>query len=363
MYTILVTGSAGFIGANLMLRLLESPEPLKLVGLDNLNDYYDPSLKEARLRQIEDAVIPVLTRNLNAIDYRFVRGDLTNAALLDRLFAEHRFDTVVNLAAQVGVRYSLENPHAYVDSNVTGFLNVLEACRKYEVKHLVFASSSSVYGINAKVPYAETDRTDQPVSPYAATKKCDELLAHVYSQTYGLPVTGLRFFTVYGPWGRPDMAPMLFAKAICAGEPINVFNNGDMLRDFTYVDDVVEGIIRVINRHPRLDDRHSRLDRESQCPDRESYAIYNIGGSNPVKLTEFIAALEAALGRKAVQRFLPMQPGDVPVTYADTSALERDFGFTPRTPLQEGLRKFAEWYKNYYVIPGLTGNLKNLMNN
>lgn len=321
MKSILVTGAAGFIGANLVLRLLESREPVCIVGLDNLNDYYDPALKEARLSQIEERATG---------KFQFVRGDITDAASLERIFAEHRFDTVVNLAAQVGVRYSLQNPHAYVQTNVVGFLNILEACRKYEVKHLVFASSSSVYGINAKVPYAETDRTDQPVSTYAATKKCDELLAHVYSQTYGLPITGLRFFTVYGPWGRPDMAPMLFAKAICAGEPINVFNGGDMLRDFTYVDDIVEGIVRVMGETPK------------------GYSLYNIGGSNPVKLTDFIAALEEALGRKAVQHFLPMQPGDVPTTYADATALERDFGFTPRITLREGLRKFAEWYKTYY---------------
>lgn len=321
MQSILVTGAAGFIGANLVLRLLESREPVCVVGLDNLNDYYDPALKEARLSLIAEHAKG---------NFQLVRGDITDAASLEHLFAEHHFDTVVNLAAQVGVRYSLENPHAYVQSNVVGFLNVLEACRKYEVKHLVFASSSSVYGINAKVPYAESDPTDQPVSPYAATKKCDELLAHVYSQTYGLHVTGLRFFTVYGPWGRPDMAPMLFAKSICAGEPINVFNGGEMLRDFTYIDDIVEGIVRVMGKTPA------------------AYAIYNIGGSNPVKLTEFIAALEDALGLKAVQRSLPMQPGDVPTTYADASALERDFGFTPRIPLREGLRKFAEWYKAYY---------------
>ena len=350
--TILVTGCAGFIGANLMLRLLESREPLRLVGIDNLNDYYDPALKEARLRQIEDAVIPGLTGNL----YQFVRGDITDAALLDRLFAEHRFDIVVNLAAQVGTRNSLAHPHAYVESNVTGFLNILEACRKYEVKHLVFASSSSVYGLNEKAPFAESDPTDRPVSPYAATKKCDELLAHVYSQTYGLHVTGLRFFTVYGPWGRPDMAPMLFAKAICAGEPINVFNGGEMLRDFTYVDDIVEGIVRVMGC-PSDGLRGSGVSSQGQekwpwaktPPAAEpAYAIYNIGGSHPVKLTEFIAALEEALGHKAVQRFLPMQPGDVPATCADTSALERDFGFAPRTPLQEGLRRFADWYKQYY---------------
>lgn len=323
MKSILVTGAAGFIGANLVLRLLESREPVCIVGLDNMNDYYDPALKEARLSQIEERA----TGN-----FQFVRGDITDAASLERIFAEHRFDTVVNLAAQVGVRYSLQNPHTYVQTNVVGFLNILEACRKYEVKHLVFASSSSVYGINAKVPYAETDRTDQPVSTYAATKKCDELLAHVYRQTYGLPITGLRFFTVYGPWGRPDMAPMLFAKAICAGEPINVFNGGDMLRDFTYVDDIVEGIVRVMGETPK------------------GYALYNIGGSNPVKLTDFIVALEEALGRKAVQHFLPMQPGDVPTTYADATALERDFGFTPRITLREGLRKFAEWYKAYYQL-------------
>ena len=339
--TILVTGCAGFIGANLMLRLLESREPLRLVGIDNLNDYYDPALKEARLRVIE-----AKAGDHPEHAYMFLRGDLLDSSLLERLFTEHRFDIVINLAAQVGARNSLERPQAYVDSNVMGFLNVLEVCRKYEVKHLVFASSSSVYGLNEKAPFAESDPTDRPVSPYAATKKCDELLAHVYSQTYGLRVTGLRFFTVYGPWGRPDMAPMLFAKAICAGEPINVFNNGDLMRDFTYIDDIVEGIVRVMGKTPD----QVRGDETSRHagPDPASYAIYNIGGSNPVKLTEFIAALEEALGRKALQRFLPMQPGDVPATYADTSALERDFGFTPKITLREGLRKFAEWYKAYY---------------
>ena len=316
---ILVTGAAGFIGAHLVSRLLDSQEPPVVVGLDNLNDYYDPALKQARLKLTEGA--------------RFVRGDLADVALLDRLFSEYQFDTVVNLAAQVGTRNSLLHPQAYVESNISGFLNVLEACRKYRVQHLVFASSSSVYGLNEKAPFAECDPTDRPVSPYAATKKCDELLAHVYSLTYGLRVTGLRFFTVYGPWGRPDMAPMLFAKAICAGEPIEVFNGGEMLRDFTYVDDVVEGIVRVL--------RGSGV---------STYDIYNIGAGHPVKLMDFISELELALGRTAVKRYLPMQPGDVPATFADTSALERDFGFKPQVTLREGLRKFAEWYKVYYQI-------------
>ena len=360
MKSILVTGSAGFIGTNLVLRLLEGQEPVKIVGLDNLNDYYDPSLKEYRLSVILSKAKDLEAKGL-PIEYQFVKGSIADRELLDRLFAEHHFDIVVNLAAQVGARNSLEQPQAYVDSNVTGFLNVLEACRHsichserseesdYKgVRHLVFASSSSVYGLNEKAPFAESDPTDRPVSVYAATKKCDELLAHVYSQTYGLHVTGLRFFTVYGPWGRPDMAPMLFAKAICAGEPINVFNNGDLMRDFTYIDDIVEGIVRVMGRHAGPEERHSRLDRESHCPDPASYAIYNIGGSHPVKLTDFIAALEEALGRKAIQRPMPMQPGDVPSTYADTSALERDFGFTPKISLREGLRRFAEWYKEYY---------------
>ena len=348
MKSILVTGSAGFIGANLVARLLDRQEVTSIVGIDNLNDYYDPALKEARLRVIE-----AKAGDHPEHTYMFLRGDLLDSSLLERLFTEHQFDIVVNLAAQVGARNSLERPQAYVDSNVTGFLNVLEACRKYEVKHLVFASSSSVYGLNEKAPFAESDPTDRPVSPYAATKKCDELLAHVYSQTYGLRATGLRFFTVYGPWGRPDMAPMLFAKAICAGEPINVFNNGDLMRDFTYIDDIVEGIVRVIGKTPdqvRGDETAVRADGvfRHAGPDPASYAIYNIGGSHPVKLTEFIAALEEALGYKAVQRFLPMQLGDVPATFADTSALERDFGFTPRITLREGLRKFAEWYKAYY---------------
>ena len=348
--TILVTGSAGFIGAHLVLRLLESEEPLRIVGLDNLNGYYDPALKEYRLRKIEEKA----WRHPEHA-YVFVKGDMADRELVNSLFEENRFDIVVNLAAQVGARNSLEQPQAYVDSNVTGFLNILEACRKYDVKHLVFASSSSVYGLNEKAPFAESDPTDRSVSPYAATKKCDELLAHVYSQTYGLRVTGLRFFTVYGPWGRPDMAPMLFAKAICAGDPINVFNGGEMLRDFTYVDDIVEGIVRVMDcplgglRCSGVRPAREKCSRLRTPPAASpSYAIYNIGGSHPVKLTEFIAALEEALGRKAVQRLLPMQPGDVPATYADTAALERNFGFTPRITLREGLRKFAEWYKEYY---------------
>ena len=340
MKSVLVTGSAGFIGAHLVWRLLESQEPLRVVGLDNLNGYYDVSLKEARLH---------LTTAGPGISYEFVRGDITDAALLDRLFAQHHFDTVVNLAAQVGARNSVENPHAYVESNVTGFLNVLEACRRHGVEHLVFASSSSVYGLNQKAPFAEGDPTDRPVSPYAATKKCDELLAHVYSHTYGLRVTGLRFFTVYGPWGRPDMAPMLFARAICAGQPISVFNGGDMLRDFTYIDDIVEGIVRVMRRSAPV-----AGDAVPAARQAAPFALYNIGGSHPVSLTEFIAALEEALGRKAVQRPLPMQAGDVPATYADTTALERDFGFTPRAPLREGLRHFADWYKSYYAIDETT---------
>ena len=359
MKTILVTGSAGFIGANLVLRLLESKEPVSIVGLDNLNNYYDPSLKEYRLRLIEQKfaaakadrtpLIPGSTRNLK---YRFVKGDLADKALIDKLFAEEKFDIVVNLAAQAGVRYSIENPDAYIQSNMIGFYNILEACRHNPVKHLVYASSSSVYGGNKKVPFSSDDRVDNPVSLYAATKKSNELFAHCYSKLYNIPSTGLRFFTVYGPAGRPDMAYFGFTNKLLRGETIQIYNYGNCRRDFTYVDDIVEGIVRVMANPPE------KRNGEDGLP-IPPYAVYNIGGGQPENLLDFVNILQEELVRAGVlpqdydfeahKQLVPMQPGDVPTTYADASALERDFGFTPKIPLREGLRRFAEWYKAYYV--------------
>ena len=309
---VLVTGAAGFIGFHLVQRLLGRGD--EVVGLDNLSDYYSVALKEARLAQVRSD------------RFRFVRMDLADRAALPALFAAERFDAVVNLAAQAGVRYSVENPWAYVDSNVVGFLNVLECCRHYPVRHLVYASSSSVYGGNEKTPFSEEDRVDDPVSLYAATKKSDELMAGCYAHLYGIPATGLRLFTVYGPWGRPDMSPMLFASAILAGQPIKVFNHGDMLRDFTYVDDIVEGMVRVLDRVP------------------QKHEVFNIGCSNPVRLMDFISELERALGREAEKIMLPMQPGDVYQTYADTTKLERELGYKPRVMLREGVDRFVAWY-------------------
>jgi UDP-glucuronate 4-epimerase len=309
---VLVTGAAGFIGFHLVQRLLGRGD--EVVGLDNLSDYYSVALKEARLAQVRSG------------RFRFVRMDLADREALPALFAAERFDAVVNLAAQAGVRYSVENPWAYVDSNVVGFLNVLECCRHYPVRHLVYASSSSVYGGNEKTPFSEEDRVDDPVSLYAATKKSDELMAGCYAHLYGLKVTGLRLFTVYGPWGRPDMSPMLFASAILAGRPVKVFNHGDMLRDFTYVDDIVEGMVRVLDRVP------------------QKHEVYNIGCSNPVRLMDFISELERALGREAEKIMLPMQPGDVYQTYADTTKLERELGYKPGVMLREGVDRFVAWY-------------------
>ncbi len=309
---VLVTGAAGFIGFHLVQRLLGRGD--EVVGLDNLSDYYSVALKAARLAQVRSD------------RFRFVRMDLADREALPALFAAERFDAVVNLAAQAGVRYSVENPWAYVDSNVVGFLNVLECCRHYPVRHLVYASSSSVYGGNEKTPFSEEDRVDDPVSLYAATKKSDELMAGCYAPLYGIPATGLRLFTVYGPWGRPDMSPMLFASAILAGQPIKVFNHGDMLRDFTYVDDIVEGMVRVLDRVP------------------QKHEVFNIGCSNPVRLMDFISELERALGREAEKIMLPMQPGDVYQTYADTTKLERELGYKPRVMLREGVDRFVAWY-------------------
>ena len=314
---ILVTGAAGFIGSRLAYELKRRGDVV--VGVDNFNDYYPVSLKEARVREFGLEV-----RNL----------DIADKAALDGLFAPESFDVVVNMAAQAGVRYSISNPYAYLQSNLVGFLNVLEACRNYGVGHLVFASSSSVYGLNAKVPYSEDDKVDNPVSLYAATKKSDELMAHAYCKLYGISMTGLRYFTVYGPWGRPDMAPMLFAAAISRGEPIKVFNHGDMIRDFTYIDDIVEGTIQCIDYQPEADEKGLK------------YRLYNIGCSKPVKLMDFISEMEQAMGKKAIIEFLPMQPGDVYQTNADTSKLEKDLGYKPKVMLHEGIARFVEWYQS-----------------
>ena len=345
--TILVTGSAGFIGSNLVMRLLGDMDGGTVVGLDNLNDYYDVSLKEYRLRKLEERAAPASVKAA----YRFVKGSIADRALVDKLFAEYRFDIVVNLAAQAGVRYSIENPDVYIESNVIGFYNILEACRRHPVEHLVYASSSSVYGGNKKVPFAVEDRVDNPVSLYAATKKSNELFAHCYSKLYDIPTTGLRFFTVYGPAGRPDMAYFGFTNKLLAGKKIQIYNYGNCRRDFTYVDDIVEGIVRVMAGAPE------RRKGEDGLP-VPPYAVYNIGGGQPENLLDFVQTLQEELLRAGVlppdydfeahKELVPMQPGDVPTTYADATALERDFGFTPRITLREGLRRFAQWYKEYY---------------
>ena len=335
MSRIVVTGAAGFIGMHVTRKLLAQGH--EVAGLDNLNDYYDVKLKEARLAQLAG----------NGA-FRLSRISLQDTERVAAFFEASKPELVVHLAAQAGVRYSLVNPRAYVDSNVVGFLNVLEACRAHDVKHLVFASSSSVYGGNTRVPFSVNHMVDHPVSLYAATKKANELMAHTYSHVYGLPVTGLRYFTVYGPWGRPDMAPTLFALAIAEGRPIDVFNHGNMRRDFTYVDDIAEGTVRVLMRAPSPDPGWSDLDGHpgsSSAP----YRIYNIGNQAPVELMEFIRLMEAAIGRKARMNFLPMQQGDVPATFADVADLERDFGFKPRTTIEEGVARFVEWVKEYYV--------------
>ena len=346
---ILVTGTAGFIGFYLAKRLLEDGH--EVVGLDCINDYYDVRLKYGRLREtgIEESDVEYgrEVRSSKYPGYRFVKLDLTDGERLDALLGRERFDVVVNLAAQAGVRYSLENPRAYVDSNIVGFLNVLEGCRHHGVGHLVYASSSSVYGLNANVPFKEDSGIAHPVSLYAATKKGNELMAHVYSHLFGIPTTGLRFFTVYGPWGRPDMSPHLFTSAILEGRPIKVFNHGDMLRDFTYIDDIIEGVVRVIHHVPEPDGTW-RAEEPNPASSCAPYRVYNIGNSSPVRLLDFIEALEKACGREAVKEYLPMQPGDVYQTNADVTRLERDMGYKPSMPLEEGVRRFVEWYKEYY---------------
>ena len=342
---ILVTGGAGFIGSNLIKRLFEDTKNATIVNLDNLNNYYDVSLKEYRLDLLRQK-----SEQLH-VDYSFVKGDLADKTLIDKLFAQYKFDVVVNLAAQAGVRYSIENPDAYIQSNMIGFYNILEACRHNPVEHLVYASSSSVYGGNKKVPFAVEDRVDNPVSLYAATKKSNELFAHCYSKLYNIPTTGLRFFTVYGPAGRPDMAYFGFTNKLLKGQTIQIYNYGNCRRDFTYVDDIVEGIVRVMQGAPE------RKNGEDGLP-VPPYAVYNIGGGQPENLLDFVNILQEELLRAGVlpkdydfeshKQLVPMQPGDVPTTYADATALERDFGFTPKITLREGLRQFAEWYKAYY---------------
>jgi len=331
---ILVTGAAGFIGFHLSQRLLDQGH--SVTGLDNLNDYYDVQLKQDRLNILKD---------FDA--FSFHRLDLADRQGMGEIFAKNRFDRVVNLAAQAGVRYSLTDPHAYLESNINGFLNILEGCRHGRIPHLVFASSSSVYGLNTNMPFSVHDNVDHPISLYAATKKANELMAHSYSYLYGLPATGLRFFTVYGPWGRPDMALFLFTEAIIKGQPIQVFNNGNMSRDFTYIDDIIEGVVRVMDRVPEPDS-----DWTGQAPDPGSspapYRLYNIGNHNSVPLMEFIAAIEDALGKKADKEFLPMQPGDVPASFAEVEDLIQAVGFKPDTPIGAGVNKFVEWYKGYY---------------
>ena len=349
---VLVTGAAGFIGSNLVERLLATESPIEIVGLDSVNDYYDVSIKEYRLERLER-----LAAEHPESKWVFVKGNLADKALIDRLFEENDFEVVVNLAAQAGVRYSITNPDAYIESNLIGFYNILEACRhsydggKRGVQHLVYASSSSVYGSNKKVPYSTDDKVDNPVSLYAATKKSNELMAHAYSKLYNIPSTGLRFFTVYGPAGRPDMAYFGFTNKLLKGEKIQIFNYGNCKRDFTYVDDIVEGVQRVMHKAP---ERHTGEDGLPEPP----YAVYNIGNSNPENLLDFVQILQEELLRAGVlpadydfeahKELVAMQPGDVPVTFADTSALERDFGFKPHTPLRTGLRHFAEWYKEFY---------------
>ncbi len=334
--TVLVTGAAGFIGFHVAQRLLS--EGSKVVGLDSVNDYYDPALKQARL--------DVLRRNA---DFSFVKLDLADRTATQSLFEQHRFPAVVHLAAQAGVRYSVEHPHAYVDANIEGFLNVLEGCRHNACQHLVFASSSSVYGANTKLPFAVSDNVDHPISLYAASKKANELMAHAYSHLYGIPTTGLRFFTVYGPWGRPDMAMFIFARAILAGKPIRLFNHGKMRRDFTYVDDVSKAIVRLLDHPPKGDP-----DWNGREPDPATSAapwrIYNIGNSRPEELTYVISLLEKEFGRTAVKEMLPMQPGDVEATYADVADLERDIGFRPATSIEDGIAQFAKWYRDFHRI-------------
>ena len=348
---ILVTGTAGFIGFHLAQRLLERGD--EVVGIDSINDYYDTGLKYGRLSETgvpwEKIRYGSPVHSSTHANHTFIQLKLEDRDALLNLFKQHRFDCVCHLAAQAGVRYSLTNPHAYIDSNITGFINILEACRHNPVGHLTYASSSSVYGLNQSMPFSTHHTVDHPVSLYAASKKANELMAHCYSHLYGIPTTGLRFFTVYGPWGRPDMALFLFTKAILEGRPIDVFNNGRMQRDFTYVDDIVEGVVRIIDRPPQ-----GNAGWDSANPDPSSstapYKVYNIGNSSPVRLLDFIEALEGELGKKAQKNMLPLQPGDVEATWADVDDLMADTGYRPATPVKEGIRRFVAWYKNFYKV-------------
>lgn len=330
---ILVTGAAGFIGFHLIKALLD--KKCSIVGIDNINDYYDPDLKKNRLKLLEEK--PYIG------DFKFIKLDLADREAIANLFADNNFDIVVNLGAQAGVRYSIENPNAYIDSNIVGFVNILEGCRHHHIKHLVYASSSSVYGMNIKQPFSTKDIVDYPISLYAATKKSNELMAHTYSHLYNIPTTGLRFFTVYGPYGRPDMAYFSFTKKILNGDSIDVFNNGEMQRDFTYIDDIVEGIIRIIDKVPAI---QSSDVSTAEAP----YKVYNVGNNQPVTLRRFINAIEDACGRKAKETLLPMQAGDVPITYANVDELIDDIDFKPDTTIEEGISKFVKWYKEYYSI-------------
>ena len=345
--TIFVTGAAGFIGSNLVKRLFKDVKGATIVGIDNMNDYYDVALKEFRLKELET----MANSKLSIVNYKFIKGDIADMATIDGIFQEYKPQVVVNLAAQAGVRYSITNPDAYIQSNLIGFYNILEACRNWPVEHLVYASSSSVYGSNKKVPYSTDDKVDNPVSLYAATKKSNELMAHAYSKLYNIPSTGLRFFTVYGPAGRPDMAYFGFTNKLRRGETIQIFNYGNCMRDFTYVDDIVEGVVRIMQGAPE------KKQGEDGLP-LPPYAVYNIGNNQPENLLNFVDILQQELIRAKVlpedydfeahKKLVPMQPGDVPTTYADTSALERDYGFKPSTSLRDGLRAFAEWYKEFY---------------
>lgn len=333
---VLVTGAAGFIGYHLSEALLARGD--QVIGLDNLNDYYDVNLKLARLGKLKQQS-----------GFEFIRADLADRAAIEQVFLDHNFDRVVNLAAQAGVRYSIENPRAYIDSNIVGFLNILEGCRHGKVAHLSYASSSSVYGANTKQPFSEHDNIDHPVSLYAASKKSNELMAHTYSSLYQLPTTGLRFFTVYGPWGRPDMALFIFTKGILEGKPINIFNNGEMIRDFTYIDDIVEGVVRATDQIPQPDPAWNG-DSPDPASSYAPYRVYNIGNNTPVRLMDFIEAIERSVGRKALRNMMPIQPGDVPSTCADVSALEKAVDFKPRTSVDDGINRFVGWYRDYYKV-------------
>ena len=345
---ILVTGTAGFIGYYLAKRLAERGD--EILGLDSINDYYDVNLKYARLEDSgirrADIGYGKIVKSKKYKNYRFIQMNLHDREGLEKLFNEHAVDAVCHLAAQAGVRYSLTNPHAYVDSNIVGFLHILEGCRNKGVQHLVYASSSSVYGLNESVPFKTSDNVDHPVSLYAASKKSNELMAHTYSHLYSIPTTGLRFFTVYGPWGRPDMAYFKFTEAILQGKPIDVYNNGDMYRDFTYIDDIIEGVVRIIDAIPRGNPSWNGKDPDP-ASSTAPYKVYNIGNNSPVKLLDFITTIEEALGKKATMNFLPMQQGDVYTTYADVTDLMRDTGFRPDTPVNEGINRFVEWYRRY----------------